>query len=84
MRVITATEASRRFSDLLDAIERGEEITVMRGGKPVAEIRAPRRSTGRNLGAALNDAPRLDEDFADDVDSGLALLTPPESPWPGT
>lgn len=83
MRTITATEASRRFSDLLDAIERGEEITVMRGGKPVAEIRPPRRSTGRDLGAALRSTPRLDEDFADDVDSGLAMLTPAENPWAG-
>jgi antitoxin (DNA-binding transcriptional repressor) of toxin-antitoxin stability system len=31
MRTITATEASRRFSDLLDAIERGDSVTVTRG-----------------------------------------------------
>src|SRR5581483_5961261 len=28
MRVMTATEASRKFSDLLDAIERGETVTI--------------------------------------------------------
>ncbi|MFN8031348.1 MAG: type II toxin-antitoxin system prevent-host-death family antitoxin, partial [Dermatophilaceae bacterium] len=43
MRTITATEAARRFSDLLDAIEAGESVTVTRGNKPIAELRPARR-----------------------------------------
>lgn len=35
---MTATEASRHFSDLLDAVERGETVTIVRGNRPVAEI----------------------------------------------
>jgi hypothetical protein len=30
MKTMTATEASRHFSDLLDAVERGETITIVR------------------------------------------------------
>ena len=81
---MNATEASRRFSELLDAVERGEEVTVIRGGKPVAEIRAPRRRTGRDLAAALKNAPSLDPDFGPTLDSGLALLEPVENPWAET
>ena len=35
MRTMSATEASRNFSDLLDAVERGETVTVTRGNRPV-------------------------------------------------
>lgn len=31
-------EARNRFSELIDAAERGEEVTVLRHGKPVARI----------------------------------------------
>jgi antitoxin (DNA-binding transcriptional repressor) of toxin-antitoxin stability system len=31
MRTMTATEASRNFAELLDAIERGETVTITRG-----------------------------------------------------
>src|SRR5690606_21486421 len=44
---MTATEASRRFSDLLDAFEGGETITITRGNRPIAEIRPARRRTGK-------------------------------------
>src|SRR2546430_1192525 len=43
MKTMTATEASRHFSDLLDAVERGETITIVRGSHPVAEIGPARR-----------------------------------------
>lgn len=72
MRTITATEASRRFSDLLDAIERGEEVTITRGNKPVAEMRPVRRRTGRDLREALEKVPPLDDQFAADVADALA------------
>jgi antitoxin (DNA-binding transcriptional repressor) of toxin-antitoxin stability system len=34
---MSATEASRKFSDLLDAIEQRETITITRGNRAVAE-----------------------------------------------
>ena len=49
---MTATEASRNFSDLLDAIERGETVTITRGHHAVAEIMPARHRTGAGLRTA--------------------------------
>lgn len=82
MRTISATEASRRFSDLLDAIEAGDTVTVTRGNRPIAEIRPAPRRTGRDLRAALADAPPPDDRFAEDVAGARKLLTDDEGdPW---
>lgn len=38
-KIVSATEAVRKFSDILNSIRyRGESYTVVRGGKPVASI----------------------------------------------
>ena len=82
MRTITATEASRRFSDLLDAIERGEEITITRGNRPIAEIRPARRRTGRDLALALESVPPPDDQFARDIADTLAFVDQTvRDPW---
>jgi prevent-host-death family protein len=82
MRTISATEASRRFSDLLDAIEAGETVRVTRGNHPVADISPARLRTGRDLRVALEGSVHLDEDFAADIASALGLLTAErEDPW---
>jgi prevent-host-death family protein len=82
MKTMTATEASRRFSDLLDAIERGETITITRGNHPVAEIGPARRRTGADLRAALEGIEPPDDRFAEDINSALGLLTTEErDPW---
>lgn len=79
---MTATEASRKFSDLLDAIERGETITITRGHHPVAEIGPPRRRTGADLRTALAGIAPPDDRFADDIADALALLTVEDGePW---
>jgi prevent-host-death family protein len=84
MRTMTATEASRHFSDLLDAIERGESVTVTRGNRPVAEIRPARRRTGKDLGAALAGTSPPGEEFETDITDALALLTTDRTdPWAG-
>jgi len=47
MKDITATEAARKFSDLLDAVEhRNESFVVRRGGKPIAHISPASASSG--------------------------------------
>ncbi len=82
MRTISATEASRRFSDLLDAIEAGETVTVTRGNKPIAEIRPARRRTGRDLRAALAGIPTPDEQFVADVSEAVAAVAQEvPDPW---
>lgn len=38
MRKMTATEVARNFSEVLDAVEAGEEIVVLRGKKEIARL----------------------------------------------
>jgi antitoxin (DNA-binding transcriptional repressor) of toxin-antitoxin stability system len=79
---MTATEASRRFSDLLDAIERGETVIITRGNHAVAEIGPARRRTGADLRAALADVPPPDDRFVEEISAARALLIAEESdPW---
>ena len=75
MRIITATEASRNFSDLLDAIERGETVTITRGHHAVAEMRPARRKTGADLRAALEHIPPPDDRFAANIADALAVIS---------
>jgi prevent-host-death family protein len=82
MRTISATEASRRFSDLMDAIERGESVTVTRGNRPIAEIRPARRRSGRDLRAALAEVPPPDDAFEADIADALRHVTSDRTdPW---
>lgn len=82
MRTISATEASRRFSDLLDAIEAGETVTVTRGGKSIAEIRPAPRRTGRDLRDALAELPAPDEQFVTGVNEAIAAVSQEvPDPW---
>ena len=67
MSEISATDASKRFADLLDAVEhRGETFTVVRRGRVVATIAPARRGTGADLRRILNDLPP-DEAWPDDL-----------------
>jgi len=50
MRIVSATQMSRSFSDFLDLIERdGEECLITRRGRVVARLMPPKRVTGREL-----------------------------------
>jgi prevent-host-death family protein len=82
MRTMTATEASRHFSDLLDAVERGETVTIVRGSHPIAEIGPARRRTGADLRTALADVPPPDDAFSRDIAEAIALLNSEvRDPW---
>jgi antitoxin (DNA-binding transcriptional repressor) of toxin-antitoxin stability system len=74
---MTATEASRNFSGLLDLIEAGETVRITRGGDPIAEVGPARRRTGADLEAALRAAhlPPLDDELERDIAESLALVT---------
>lgn len=63
-------EATSNLSRLLARVERGEEVTVVRDGEPVADLVRHRQKSGhRNLGALAGtislpdgwDAPMTDE-----------------------
>ena len=54
MREVTATEAARSFSDLLDAVEhRGERFTIVRRGKAVAQLQPLAEGHGAEVKALL-------------------------------
>ncbi|USQ77479.1 type II toxin-antitoxin system Phd/YefM family antitoxin [Ornithinimicrobium cryptoxanthini] len=74
MRTISATEASRRFPDMLDAVAAGETVTVTRGGQPIAEISPARHRTGRDLRLALAATSQPDESFETDIAEAVAGL----------
>lgn len=83
---MTATEASRNFSGLLDLIEAGETIRITRGNEPIAEVGPARRRTGADLEAALAaaDLPTLDEDLESDIAQALSLVSDEGAdPWAG-
>lgn len=75
MRTMTATEASRHFSDLLDAVERGETITIVRGNNPVAEIGPAHRRTGADLRAALAGTTPPDDAFVKSIAEAMSMVT---------
>lgn len=64
---ISATDASKRFADLLDAVEhRGETFTVVRRGRVVATISPAKRGRGADLRRIL-DAHPADDKWADEL-----------------
>jgi antitoxin (DNA-binding transcriptional repressor) of toxin-antitoxin stability system len=68
---------------LLDAIERGETVTITRGHHAVAEIMPARRHTGAGLRTALERIPPPDDRFAADIAAALALISSEGDPWAG-
>lgn len=81
---ISATEASRGFSDLLSRVSGGEIVEIDRHGDVVAIVAPPRRRTrtGEELLNLLNDLPRPDRGFAEDIARLGELTLNPGEPWP--
>jgi prevent-host-death family protein len=83
MREITATEASRHFARLLDAVEHdGDAFTIVRHGRAVARLEPARVLSGRALRELLAATP-VDEDWADELRALRDELRPQERDWPG-
>lgn len=84
-RVISATEAARTFSELLDRVcYRGETFVIERGGEPVCEMSRvkPPRFTGADFLTLLHSLPETDLGFWDTLqDATRQEPTVPESPW---
>jgi prevent-host-death family protein len=67
MPEVTATEASRSFADLLDAVEhRGERYTIVRRGRVVAQLEPVHTPTGAEVKALLG-RHRIDRAWAKEV-----------------
>lgn len=83
---VSATEAARTFSDLLNRIRyRGEEFVVERAGEPVCRMTpaAPtKRLTWRDLVSVLRETPEPDAGYAAAVRrAARSQGRPPRSPW---
>ena len=88
---ITATEAVRKFSELLNSAKyKGEKFMVIRGGKPVAVIRpldsSDKAKSLADLVEVLKDLPKLGDE-AESFDRDLRKIfqnqpfLPKKSPW---
>lgn len=80
---MTATDAARSFSKLLNRVAGGEEIEVTRSGAPVAVISPPK---SRLISAArfrelVATAPPPDAEFAEAVRTARASVEPPNDVW---
>jgi prevent-host-death family protein len=81
---ITATEAARSFSEVLNRVAAGEEIEVTRSGAAVAVISAPaqRLISAERFRELIASAPTPDEEFADDVRALRETVEAPQASWP--
>jgi antitoxin (DNA-binding transcriptional repressor) of toxin-antitoxin stability system len=82
---VSATEAARNFSDLLNRVRyRGESFVIERNGEAVGELRptAPPGLTGADLLRLMASLPRVDEEYLASVED-VARTQPivPDSPW---
>lgn len=84
MSRMTATEAARSFSEVLNRVAAGEEVEVTRAGAPVATI-APVRTrllTAERFRELIATAPAPDDEFAADLRTLRGTLAAPDEPWP--
>jgi prevent-host-death family protein len=71
---ITATEAARRFADVLDAVEHDHEsFTIVRRGRVVAQLEPVSRGRGADVKALLR-RHHLDEAWVDDLAAVRSLV----------
>ena len=72
---ISATDAVRSFSELLNRVRyRGESFIVERGGKPICEIlpARPPRFSGTELAKLLRSLPKPDSEYLAIVEDLIA------------
>ncbi len=80
---LSATDAARRFSAVLDRVEqRGESVVIVRHGRAVATIGPAGAGTGKALKAVLG-AHRPDPELADEVRELRELVGPAQDRWRG-
>ncbi len=60
-RIVTATEANQRFSEILRDVGAGDSFTVTSRGKPVAEITPPKPGNRQSKQAIREMLARMDK-----------------------
>jgi prevent-host-death family protein len=80
---MTATDAARNFSELLNRVASGEEIEVIRSGAAVAVISPPksRLISAVRFRELIATAPPPDPEFVDDIRAARRSAGPPEDAW---
>ena len=83
---ITASEAARRFSDLLERTHhRGESFIILQGGEEAGRLVPPpatRKGTVADFLTLLEECGLPDDQFAADLEEIRRLQPPmPEDPW---
>ena len=82
LKQLSATEAARRFSEVLDRVEQnGESVIIVRHGRAVATIGPAGVGTGKALKEALR-AHVPDPDLADEVRELREFVGPAQDRWP--
>jgi len=78
---ISATDAARKFSDVLDAVEHGHEsFRISRGGRPVARLVPAEAASGRAAkDLLLRHTP--DDGWASELAEMRSLLATEERDW---
>ena len=81
---MTATDAARSFSDVLNRVAAGDEIELTRNGAPVAVIGPPRARlvSATRFRELLASAPSTDGEFAEDMRRIRDSAGLPGDPWP--
>jgi prevent-host-death family protein len=81
---LTATEAARSFSEVLNRATAGEEIEITRSGATVAVVGPPkaRMISAERFRELMRSSPPVDDDFAGDLRAVRSNAGAAESPWP--
>jgi prevent-host-death family protein len=81
MKKLSATDAARRFSEVLDSVEAdGETFVVVRHGRAVARIAPAAAGTGRALKETLR-GHRPDREWAGELRELREAVGPGTDPW---
>jgi antitoxin (DNA-binding transcriptional repressor) of toxin-antitoxin stability system len=80
MRRITATEASRDFSRLLDEVEQGASFLITRAGQVIARIERAPAPNGRAVRELLQRY-GPDPEFADAIEEACRFMIDQEPRW---
>ncbi|WP_430623725.1 type II toxin-antitoxin system Phd/YefM family antitoxin [Mycolicibacterium sphagni] len=83
---MTASEASRNFSALLDSVEQGETVVVTRGGRRIAAITPAPAANGTALNKVIakwHGSEALDDVFTESIAGARAAASTDKDadPW---
>ena len=86
VQTLSETELAANLPDVLDRVRAGERFVIEQGGESVATLGPAPKTVGITVGeffALLQELPRPDDQFADDLEAVQAEQPPAVMPeWP--